>query len=419
MSEPPPSTVGPQDEQQAQTGGVLPIIDCDAHITEPPDVWTSRIASKWGNAVPHVEWDEVIEEQGWYVGDTKIASACASAMAGWRDALPSHPRRFEEAHPASYDAAARVRLLDSAGILAQALYPNVGGFGSERFRKMKEPELALACVRAYNDFLIDWISHAPERFIPLAPLPYWDVPAATREIERCAGLGHRGVIFTGAPQDWGCPYLTDRHWDPLWSAAQACGMPVSLHLASGNFMAHFVPERMQLEGFAVTAARGSTVTFLDHAQQMTDLLLSGILPRFPDLRFVSVESGIGWIPFCLESIDYHFNSERVYEERPEFEMLPSAYYRRQVSTCYWFEQIAPRKLMDDIGARNVLFETDFPHPTCLGQRLVNLEGWGSHIRSVAEAGLADAAPNHRRWVLFENAARLYSLTLPRDLAVTT
>ena len=135
---------------------------------------------------------------------------------------------------------------------------------------------------------------------------------------------------------------------------------------------------------------------------MTDLLLSGVLPRFPDLKFISVESGIGWVPFCLESCDYHFMAADIRKARPEFEMMPSDYFRRQVYACYWFEKIAPRKLIDDIGADNILFETDFPHPTCL---------YGN-VQETIEDGLEGQSEEVRRKILWENSAKLYNIDIP-------
>ena len=139
--------------------------------------------------------------------------------------------------------------------------------------------------------------------------------------------------------------------------------------------------------------------------QMTDLLLCGLLPRFPELKFISVESGIGWVPFCLESCDYHFLAADIRKARPEFEMMPSDYFRRQVYACYWFEKIAPRKLIDDIGEDNILFETDFPHPTCL---------YGN-VQETIEAGLEGQSEATRRKILWENAAKLYNIALPEAL----
>ena len=376
------------------------IIDCDTHITEPADLWTSRIASKWGDLVPHVAEDgEEDSRLAWFIGDNKIAGAPAGVFAGWTEPFPSHPRTYEEAHPASFDASKRLELMDDAGIYAQVLYPNVAGFGSEKFLQIEEPELILECVRAYNDFQIEWIQPDPKRYIPIAAIPYWDVPAALEEINRAAAMGHKGILFSGEPQSLGQPFLGDKHWDPLWNAAQDAGLPISFHIGSGKFDDGFTPERLACDGRAATYARLSTSLFLVNGLQMNDLLLSGVLPRFPDLKFVSVESGIGWVPFLLESVDWHFHAADIRLERPEFEMLPSEYFHRQVYACYWFEQLAPQHQLQDIGVDNILFETDFPHPTCL---------YGN-VQEMAESGLAGQPEDVKRKILVDNAVDLYKV----------
>jgi predicted TIM-barrel fold metal-dependent hydrolase len=117
---------------------------------------------------------------------------------------------------------------------------------------------------------------------------------------------------------------------------------------------------------------------------------------------VSVESGIGFIPFVLEACDYTFDYGHVRDAHPEFELKPSEYFARQVYGCYLFEEHAPRKLMDAIGEDNILFETDYPHPVCL---------YGN-VREKIDAGLCEASPTARRKVLFENAAKLYKIDAP-------
>ena len=114
-----------------------------------------------------------------------------------------------------------------------------------------------------------------------------------------------------------------------------------------------------------TFTSGSVDVFLKNGIQLSELLLSGIFVRYPEIQFVSVESGIGWIPFMLEALDYQFQGNRVAEEHPEFDRLPSEYFKTNVYACYWFEQIAPRRLVDKVGADRIMFETDFPHPTSL------------------------------------------------------
>jgi predicted TIM-barrel fold metal-dependent hydrolase len=142
--------------------------------------------------------------------------------------------------------------------------------------------------------------------------------------------------------------------------------------------------------------------FLDNGKQLTDLLFSGVLPRFPELKFLSVESGIGFIPFILEACDYTFEYGNVRRDHPEFELKPSEYFARQVYGCYIFEEHAPRELMDTIGVDNVLFETDYPHPVCLYD----------NVREKIDAALGSASRETQRKVLFENAAKLYKVDAP-------
>jgi uncharacterized protein len=128
-----------------------------------------------------------------------------------------------------------------------------------------------------------------------------------------------------------------------------------------------------------------------------------VLARYPLIKFVSVESGIGWIPFVLEAMDYQFQGNSVAEEHPEFDLLPSEYFARNVYACYWFEQTAPRRLIDKIGVDNILFETDFPHPTSL---------YGEEVHARIKGGLSDCEESVRRKILWENSQKLYKVTGP-------
>jgi predicted TIM-barrel fold metal-dependent hydrolase len=278
----------------------------------------------------------------------------------------------------------------------------VGGFGSQAFLNLNDPELMLECVRAYNDFLIDWISPDPRRFIPILATPFWDVEASAKEIVRCAKMGHKGVLFSGNPQSHGMPILASRHWDPLWDAAQACELPVSFHIGSGTFDDGFTPERVQEMGPGRTNGYAAVSLFLDNGKQLTDLLFSGVLPRYPDLKFLSVESGIGFIPFVLEACDYTFEYGQVRKQHPEFTLKPSEYFARQVYGCYIFEEQGPRAVIDRIGADNILFETDYPHPVCL---------YGN-VREKIDAALGDVSAEDRHKILFGNAAKLYDIDTP-------
>ncbi len=378
------------------------VIDVDTHITEPGDVWTKRLPEKWRERAPRIERNADGADV-WTFGDAqRVIPIGHTAVAGWPEPFPAAPLNMDQVPKAAYDAVARLEYMDEVGIWAMALYPNIGGFGNESFLGLKEPELMLSCVQAYNDWLLEWTAPDPRRFIPIMATPFWDVKATATEIRRCAKRGHKGILFTGAPQEFGFPYIGDAHWQPLWDAAQEVGLPISLHIGGGDISKEFPLERIAAHGLSATVATQTVALLMKSGIQMVDVVLSGILPRNPGLKIVSVESGIGWIPFVLESMDYTFEYANVRRERPEFELLPSEYFARQVWACTFFEEFAPARMLDVIGTDRVMFETDYPHPVCL---------YGN-VRSKIDAAFGPHTEETRRKVLFDNAARLYAVPSP-------
>ncbi|HMD45802.1 MAG TPA: amidohydrolase family protein, partial [Acidimicrobiales bacterium] len=340
------------------------IIDADTHITEPADVWASRVPARVAGAMPQL----VRNERGvdvWMLGGQPIYRAGVTAPAGWPGWPPEFPPTIEDCHPAAYDSTARLGHMDENGIWACALYPNIAGFGSQQFLAIEDDEAKRWAVRGYNDFLFDWTSVDPRRFITVVSVPFWDVAASVAEVERCAGLGARGVLFTGEPQRFGLPFLADRHWEPLWSVAEEAGLPIHFHIGGGEGESTEMADRMPVQGHPGATAHAAVNLFMKNGIQCADLILSGVLARHPDLDFVSVESGAGWVPFMLETADYSYLGAFSPGRARTDELLPSELFFRQVYVTYWFEEVAPRRLLDELPVDNVLFETDFPHTACL------------------------------------------------------
>jgi uncharacterized protein len=382
----------------------IPIIDTDTHVVEPPDLWTSRVSSKWGDLVPHVAWDAEKEEEAWYSGGQRLGAVGAPAMAGWPEHPPYHPRRFEDTDPASWDATQRAAVMDRYGIKAQILYPNVAVFDAKSIVKMGDTELQLACIRAYNDFLVDFGDEQPGRFIAVAALPFWDLDATLAEIERCAEIGHKGIVFTQDPSYFGLPELTDRYWDTMWRSAEEKGLPVNFHIASGD-LDPFNVGHPDNGPHANYAAMGVSF-FLANAKTIAQLVTGGICHRFPELNFVSVESGIGWIPFALAALDWQWQNCGVAKEHPEYDLLPSEYFRRQIYGCFWFERDTALSAIDQLGANNIMYETDFPHPTSMSPGPASIaERPDDYVRAV----FADLDEPAVRKILHDNAARIYHL----------
>jgi predicted TIM-barrel fold metal-dependent hydrolase len=182
---------------------------------------------------------------------------------------------------------------------------------------------------------------------------------------------------------------------------------VSFHTTSGDFRAESRRSREagDLVSGGAAIARGGTKTFLDNGKAVCDLLMSGILPRFPNLHFASVESGMGWAPFVLEALDKRFIKNGVSKSHPEFgDMLPSDYFRRQVSINFWFEELKPYHL-DTVGLEPLLWESDFPHAQG------NLEeGVAENIDEI----LAGWNDDVRNTILWDNPARLYAIALDKQ-----
>ncbi|MEM7466887.1 MAG: amidohydrolase family protein [Pseudomonadota bacterium] len=377
------------------------IIDVDTHVTEAPDLWTARVPAAMRDSVPYVDTDKRGRKL-WYLNGKAFAKVGLTATAGVGD-MKEPPNDYPDMHPGAHDAKARLKYMDSMGIWAMVMYPNVGGFGSQQFLKLGDAELMETCVKVYNDWQTEWADADRRRLLPITSIPFWDVDASVREIKRCVELGHKGILFTGEPHAFGQPVIGDSHWNPLWEVAVEHDLPISFHIGSGNMEDALSREKLKIYGAMATFAEVSVAFFLQNGIQLSDLLISGVLARYPDIKFVSVESGIGWIPFVLEALDYQFQGNRVAEERSDLEMLPSEYFKRSVYGCYWFEQTAPQRLFDKVGVDNILFETDFPHPTSL---------FGDEVHARIEGGLGACDATTRHKILWDNAANLYQVEQP-------
>jgi len=381
--------------------GAYSIIDVDTHVTETPDVWVDRVPARMRDKVPYVDRDSK-GRQCWFLNGKRLSIIGLTATAGRGDMM-NWPATYDDMHPGAYDANARIKYMDDMGIWAMVMYPNVAGFGNQEFLKLEDPELMLACVEAYNDWQTDWAAADSRRLLPVTSIPFWDIEASVREVRRCAEKGHKGILFTGEPQAFGQPFMGDPHWDPLWQAAVDLGQPVSFHIGSGDMEDGLAREKVAAYGRMSTFTSGSVNVFLKNGFQLAELLLSGIFVRFPEVQFVSVESGVGWIPFALEALDYQFMGNNVFKEHPEFDRLPSEYFKTNVYACYWFEQVAPRRLIDKIGVDRIMFETDFPHPTSL---------FGDEVHERIASGLGDSDDVTRRKILWENGQKLYKVEEP-------
>jgi len=383
----------------------LAIIDVDAHITESHDLWTSRAPAAYRGRMPKVA--EVDGKRAWFVdGDVQFSMGTPSSVIRL-DGTKSRGVEFfnwgiEDAHAACYDMRERLKLLDRFGLYAQILYPNVAGFGSQNFMKIEDDGLRLACAQVYNDAMAEVQADSGGRLLPMMLMPWWNIKQSVAEVERAVQMGLRGIVMCSDPDSVGLPDLADDAWTPFWEVCNDTELPVNFHIgASETAFNMFGRASWDSMGMRRSLALGSGSLFMENSRVIGNLLFSGVLERFPKIKVVSVESGIGWIPFMLEALDYEWH-ETGSQAEMDLPMPPSEYFRRQIYGCFWFEKNAPKTLVEAIGEDNLLFETDYPHPTCLYPDVQE------YIAEIS-AGWSETT---RRKILQDNAAALYKIELP-------
>jgi predicted TIM-barrel fold metal-dependent hydrolase len=379
------------------------VIDADTHLTEAHDLWTSRAPAAFRDRVPHVT--EVDGSATWVVDGAVLGRAGAGGVI---DRQGVKGRSFEglyewdieQVHAAAYDPTARLELMDEAGVFAQIIFPGVVGLGGQGLADtVTDATLRSLCVEIFNDASAELQAGSGNRLLPMALLPAWDIEASVREAERAAALGLRGVNLTSDTQDLGAPDLASRDWDPLWEACSSLGLPVHFHIgASLTTMNYFGTYPWPSHDDDTKLAIGGTLLFIGNARVVVNIICSGMLDRFPTLKIVSVESGTGWIPFILEALDYEM-SENAPAAREALALRPSDYFKRQIYATIWFERTNLLPLLASVGEDNVLFETDFPHPTCLYPAPLD----------TALDNLRELSPSTFRKILGGNAATLYRL----------
>ncbi|HWE55298.1 MAG TPA: amidohydrolase family protein [Acidimicrobiales bacterium] len=379
------------------------IVDTDTHVTEPPDLWTSRVPKSMIDKVPHVEVHPTTGHHHWRIGDHWLMAVGFYAVAGWKEHPPSTPNELDEVDPGAWIANDRLLRMDEYGIHAQVLYPNLIGFESPLFIE-QGPEVSLACVKAYNDYISEFASADFDRLIPIAMLPFWDIDAAVEEMARCKEIGHRGVLFANKYEQIGLPSFVDPHWDRIYAAAQEMDLSVNFHVGfSASQSGAAANMTTMLQHFdAGAAARGTAIGLMSNADTIASVVTSGICDRFPRVKFVSVESGFGFIPYLMESLDWHWKG---YGAHRTSEMLPSEYFRRQCYGCFWFER-STLPLLEHYPD-NFMFETDYPHPTSMSPGPASPAQIPSQHVAEAFAGLR---PDIARKALHDNAAAVYGLS---------
>jgi predicted TIM-barrel fold metal-dependent hydrolase len=347
------------------------MVSVDDHVVEPPDLFEGRLPARYADLAPQF----VTKDDGtnaWRYEGAEIGNVALNAVAGRPpEEYGLEPTSLDQLRPGCYDAAERVKDMDANGVLGSLCFPSFPQFCGQLFARTKDKDVALAMVRAYNDWHVDeWCGSQPGRFIPCVLPAIWDPEVLAGEIRRTAAKGAHAVTFSENPSKLGWPSLHSDHWDPFWAACSDEGVVVCMHIGSSSELVITAPDA-PIDCLI-------TLTPINIVQAATDLVWSPVLRKFPDLKVALSEGGIGWIPYFLERVDYNYKRHHLWTGQEFGDRLPSEVFNDHVITCFIDDHfgVASREFLN---LDNVCWECDYPHsdstwPTAPETLVASLDG---------------------------------------------
>jgi predicted TIM-barrel fold metal-dependent hydrolase len=339
------------------------LMSADDHMIEPPHLWVDRVPARYRDSCPRIV--EIDGRQAWeYEGEiTYIPMGSCRALPGFDEAgYPPAPgtARFDEIRPGCYDPVERLKDMDVDGVWGQLCFPNYARFAGHRFfLNVQDHDLGLACLRTYNDYLLDeWCATDPNRLFGAVILPLHDLDLAIAELQRVLAKGAKALAFSENPAVLGLPSVHTDHWEPLWSVVGEAGIPVCMHIGSSS---RLVTTSADAPPTVLVSLNG-----LNSMMAGVDWLLSGILERHPNITVMLSEGGAGWIPYILERADKAFHDKRIKPNAAIGQtsrggtIPPSELFREHMYVCLVDEHFALRSL-GDVPVDNLLWEGDYPH----------------------------------------------------------
>lgn len=370
-------------------------ISVDDHIVEPPNLWTDRVDKRWGARIPHVRRNSDGADE-WVIDDRVIPLSDVLAIGAVLPDRAARVKCWEDVPAHVYTPSERLHAMDADGVSTSVLYPMVAGVAGQRLGALSDPDLELACARAYNDWLIDEWTSVSKRFVAQCVIPLSRPADAAAEIRRAVARGHRGVVMPGNPAlvRTGLPHVNESDYDPIWEACQELKVPVCFHAGSTSSMQ--MPPYKDYSPPIIAALEAMTrpvsSTFL-----LGNLLFSGILTRYPGLKVVFSESTLAWGAYTIESADHQFERQRY--DMAGRDVIPSDLFHRQCYLTGWYDSTGART-RKVIGVENMLWSSNFPQATST---------WPNASETIEQCFFG-VPQSERQAILVDNAAKLYGIT---------
>lgn len=402
-----PEDVSWQDRLAPASSAKYLVVSCDTHINEPLDMFRARIDPAYLDRLPRVEVDG--DGTQWLVSEA-TAKPQLVRIPPERDDLLMTPEEYESfevmapytekmeqedllRHAAGRDLDQRREHAASQGVDYEIVFANKG------LLAFATPDTAfsVAMCRAWNRWAHDLFANTPQ-FLPMAMIPPGDLDAALAEVRWAASNGFKGLLLPNRPvyhrkdEPRNPLEYNNKQFEPLWAAIAETGLPITLHVSTGE------------DPRAVGGNGGAITNFVCHSMTTTleplvQMITSGVFERHPALKLATIESGIGWVPWLLQQMDYAYRAHHMWV-RPVIPNLPSDYYRRNCFSAFIEEPEGLVSAMEAGLEDNILWSNDYPHH----------EGSFPHSQASILRQFAPLTDAQRGKVLGENAARLFRIS---------
>ena len=360
------------------------VISADSHVTEPPDTYAARIDPRYRDNAPHVIHDA---ERGdvFHIPGMKVPVPMGLVAAAGKQAedLTTFGVRFEDLHRGGWDPSARLADQERDGVAAEVIYPTVG----MALCNHRDIDYKRACMQAYNRWIAEYASYAPERLICVGQTAMRTPEEGVADLQDIADLGLRGVMMPGTPghEDYDHP-----DYDVFWDAAVELGLPLSFHVLTTRDLAPVRGPR--LNGFVSIIRANQDV--------IGTLVFSGVFERHPEVRVVCVEADAGWVPHYMYRMDHAYKRHRHWLTGAPLPKLPSEYFRSNIYVTFQDDWVA-FQVADLLNDERLMWANDFPHSDSTWP-------WSQEMLAEHTSALT---PRQRDRILHDNCAELYGLTV--------
>ena len=376
-------------------------ISGDSHVTEPPTLYQEYLDPQYRDRAPRIEIgpkggsiyvvDGMNDGKPYSIGMGTIAGAGVDPKE-----IKIDEWKFEDIHKGGYDPKARVEAQDRDGIGGEIIFPSVGMVLCNH----PDVEFKQACFRAYNRWLSDFQSYAPDRLFGLGQTAAVSVEQTVADLQEMKDLGFCGAMF---PNDPATEFeYDDPRFDPVWEAAVALQLPISFHILTSKKESKTIVDALMNN----RENRGRSMAHFHHTliranQDMISTFVWGrVFERHPKLKVVCAEADAGWAPHFMYRMDHFYRRHRFHSQVQDMTKLPSEWVSDNVYFTFQ-DDIVAFNCLDMLNPKRLLWSNDYPHPDATWP-------WSNQLLAYQTQNLSDA---DRRAILRDNHIECFNLPL--------